>query len=202
MDDLVHAAIDRWPNVPAVYGWLSLARRGQWRLHPQGCGWGANPPEPGETITNPQILGFIDRNYQADSKGCWFFQNGPQRVYVRLDGAPWILHTQPGPDGQLQLGTHTGLVYGPPQHWWLTPDGLLYTQSALGAGLIQDHDLAPLLDHLQLADGRILGDHLDSLSTDQHTLVSLAGDHAPLRLLDDNDVADTLGFIRYPLKPN
>ncbi|WP_323011575.1 DUF2946 family protein [Castellaniella sp.] len=199
MDDLVHAAMARWPDVPAAYGWLSLSRRGQWRLHPHGGGWGTDTPEPGESITSPQILGFIGRNYQTDDSGCWFFQNGPQRVYVRLDGAPWILHTQPGPDTQLQLGTHTGQAYGPPSHWWLTHSGLLYAQSAQGAGLVQDHDLAQLLDHLRLADGRTLGDSLDGLSADQHTMISLAGHDAPLGWLDDNAVADMLGFVRFPV---
>lgn len=198
MDDLVHAAMARWPNVPAAYGWLSLSRRGQWRLHPHGGGWGTEAPEPGESITSPQMLGFIGRNYQTDDRGCWFFQNGPQRVYVRLDGAPWILHTQPGPDAQLQLGTHTGQTYGPPSHWWLTHGGLLYTQSAQGAGLVQDHDLAPLLDHLHLADGRTLGDSLDSLTADQPTLIRLAGHEAPLGWLDDSEVTNTLGFVRFP----
>ncbi|MGB3277244.1 MAG: DUF2946 family protein, partial [Castellaniella sp.] len=30
MDDQVLAAMARWPNVPAVHGWLSLTARGQW----------------------------------------------------------------------------------------------------------------------------------------------------------------------------
>ncbi|XOT98625.1 DUF2946 family protein, partial [Alcaligenes pakistanensis] len=34
---------------------------------------------------------FFNRNYQADEKGRWFIQNGPQRVYVRLDAAPLIV---------------------------------------------------------------------------------------------------------------
>ncbi|MBP7581842.1 MAG: DUF2946 family protein, partial [Vogesella sp.] len=32
MDALVLAAMDKWPNVPAVYGWLRLDARGQWWL--------------------------------------------------------------------------------------------------------------------------------------------------------------------------
>ena len=59
MDASVQDAIARWPDVPAVFGWLSLDPRGRWRLHPQGQ---AAHGGAGESITNTQILGFINRN--------------------------------------------------------------------------------------------------------------------------------------------
>ena len=34
---------------------------------------------------------FIARNYEADEHGRWFFQNGPQRVFVDLELAPLVL---------------------------------------------------------------------------------------------------------------
>ena len=79
MDDVVARSIARWPNVPAVYGWLELDRRGNWRIK-------------GERIANAALREFIARNYEADSRGCWFFQNGPQRVFVRLAYTPWVVH--------------------------------------------------------------------------------------------------------------
>src|SRR3546814_2832342 len=88
MDSSVKAALAKWPDVPAVYGWLSLDERGRWRLHPQGD---AAHGGPGESIDNTQIQAFIGRNYASDSQGRWYFQNGPQRVYVRLDAAPCLL---------------------------------------------------------------------------------------------------------------
>jgi len=90
MDQSVLDAVKRWPNVPAVYGWLSLSARGEWKLHPLGD---AQLGGPGEGISNIQILGFINRNYADQPDGAWFFQNGPQRVYVRLDAAPLIVIT-------------------------------------------------------------------------------------------------------------
>ena len=55
---------------PAVYGWLSLDRRGNWLIK-------------GERDRERSALReFIARNYQADERGRWYFQNGPQRVYV------------------------------------------------------------------------------------------------------------------------
>src|SRR5690242_19523336 len=75
VDESVARSIVKWPNVPAVFGWLELDRRGNWRIK-------------GEKIANAALREFIGRNYERDERGRWFFQNGPQRVYVRLACAP------------------------------------------------------------------------------------------------------------------
>jgi hypothetical protein len=79
MDEMVMRSLVKWPNVPAVYGWLSLDRRGNWRIK-------------GERVTHAALRDFIGRNYAADERGCWFFQNGPQRVFVSLAYTPWVVH--------------------------------------------------------------------------------------------------------------
>jgi hypothetical protein len=79
MDEIVARSMARWPNVPAVYGWLSLDRRGGWRIK-------------GERVGNAALREFIGRNYLADERGCWFFQNGPQRVFVELAYTPLVVH--------------------------------------------------------------------------------------------------------------
>jgi len=79
MDEIVARSLAKWPNVPAVYGWLELDRRGNWLIK-------------GERIGNQALRDFIGRNYEADERGCWFFQNGPQRVYVRLAYTPFVMH--------------------------------------------------------------------------------------------------------------
>jgi hypothetical protein len=79
MDEIVALGMAKWPNVPAVYGWLQLDRRGNWRIK-------------GERVGNPALREFICRNYQPDSRGCWFFQNGPQRVFVALAYTPLVVH--------------------------------------------------------------------------------------------------------------
>lgn len=204
MDEHVLAAMARWPDVPAVHGWLSLSARGHWRLHPEGRGWGVPDETPGETITSPQILAFIGRNYLADDEGRWFFQNGPQRVYVRLDGAPWILGLHLNDRGAPCLQTHTGHPYGPVDRWWLDPDGRLYTQSGAGAGLVVDRDLAQVLDALRTVDGRPLDDWLerpDPAGIAVHLRGAAADDippTAPLGLLPAADPATVLGFVRRP----
>ena len=78
MDEIVARSLAKWPNVPAVYGWLALDRRGNWRIK-------------GQTIGNAALRDFIGRNYQADEKGRWYFQNGPQRVYVSLAYTPLVV---------------------------------------------------------------------------------------------------------------
>jgi len=79
MDAPVGRSMAKWPNVPAVYGWLELDRRGGWRIK-------------GETIGHAGLREFIGRNYAADRHGRWYFQNGPQRVFVRLAYTPLVVH--------------------------------------------------------------------------------------------------------------
>ena len=79
MDESVVRSMAKWPNVPAVYGWLALDRRGNWLIK-------------GERIGNHALRDFIGRNYESDARGCWYFQNGPQRVFVRLSYTPLVAH--------------------------------------------------------------------------------------------------------------
>lgn len=141
MDDAVRAALARWPNVPDVYGWLSLDRRGRWRIK-------------GEVVSNAALAAFIGRNYDVDARGCWYFQNGPQRVFVALEYTPWILRlAAPG-----RLETHTGLPVEHPRRAWLDEEGNLLIDIGNdpepgGMGLVCDRDLAALIEGLTLADG-------------------------------------------------
>lgn len=85
MDSAVARAMAKWPNVPAVYGWLALDRRGNWLIR-------TGTPPRFERIANEALREFIARNYAADDKGRWYFQNGPQRVYVNLAYTPLVVH--------------------------------------------------------------------------------------------------------------
>lgn len=147
MDLSVKQALAKWPNVPAVYGWLSLDERGRWHIHEQGD---ATAGGRGDPITNPQILAFIGRNYAADELGRWYFQNGPQRVYVRLDAAPYVLRRADTSQG---LITHTDVAVKTIAGWWLDDTGRLYAQTDVGGGLIDGRDLASILDQLRVMPG-------------------------------------------------
>jgi hypothetical protein len=101
LDAIVKAAIEKWPNVPHAFGWLLLNGNGDWFIK-------------GSRVENATLINFINRNYCADDQGRWFFQNGPQRVYVRLDSTPYIALLQGEStafDCRFQL--HTGEVVGP-----------------------------------------------------------------------------------------
>lgn len=147
----------RWPDVPDVYGWLSLTERGQWRLHPRADAL-REPASAGEPISSAQIVQFIDRNYACDEHGRWFFQNGPQRVYARLDAAPYILSTADPGQG---LRTHNGLQAGPVAGWWLDDGGRLYARCACGPGLIAGRDAASVMEGLYTLQGQTLLDALE-----------------------------------------
>ena len=158
MDQSVIDALQRWPNVPAVYGWLSLSARGDWRLHPLGD---AQLGKAGEGISNPQILGFMGRNYASEPDGKWFFQNGPQRVYVRLDAAPYAVHVEPK---TATLVTHNNLRIEQVLGWFTDEFGQLYAQTNLGGARIDDRDLITLAEILQTPEGLSLLDALDASS--------------------------------------
>ncbi len=194
MDPSVKDAIARWPDVPAVFGWLSLDARGRWRLHPQGL---AAQGGPGESITNTQILGFINRNYERDDAGRWFFQNGPQRVYLRLDAAPYVLRLS---DDNRRLVTHTDVAVETVSSWWLDDAGQLYATTPQGPGIVLDRDLPALLERLVTQDGAPLLDVLDGLTPEQAIGIALPGAYSvsPLRLIKQADVAATLGFQANP----
>ena len=119
----------RWPDVPAVYGWLALDRRGQWQLR---------VPDIGrfERIGNLALREFIARNYQGDERGRWYFQNGPQRVYVRLAYAPLVLHYE-GP----ALVDHCGRPTRA-DATYLDEEGSVLVLGERGLGLLDDRDLA------------------------------------------------------------
>src|SRR3954454_23256827 len=91
MDEIVKAALRKWPNVPDCYGWLALDARGDWYMRDDRVqAAGPFPQVKGSRIDHEKLREFIERNYERDEHGCWFFQNGPQRVYVELEAAPWV----------------------------------------------------------------------------------------------------------------
>lgn len=194
MDEDVLAAMARWPQVPAVAGWLSLDPRGNWRLHPQGD---ADAGGRGEAITNDRILAFFNRNYAAEADGRWFVQNGPQRVYVRIDGAPLVLRT--GGDGAT-LQTHTGHPVTRIDAWWLDDAGRLFASTNVGPAMIEDRDLDAVVQGLCLPDGSPAADRLadgDSIDALRYPAGGLDA-AAPFTELAAADVPARLGFAALP----
>jgi hypothetical protein len=95
MDDLVQQAMRKWPNVPHCHGWLGLDDRGDWYMRDDAVqALGPFPQSKGSKLTHTKLIEFIQRNYAHDEFGQWFFQNGPQRVYVELMSAPFVWRIQ------------------------------------------------------------------------------------------------------------
>lgn len=148
MDESVIRAMQRWPNVPDVYGWLRLDRRGNWLVR-TGTGPGAEVQF--ERIGNAAFVDFISRNYQPDARGRWYFQNGPQRVFVALDGAPWVFRLD---DAGRDWLAHTGAPAGAARKLLFDEKDGVWLVTALGAGGVLDRDLPALLDALRGSGGR------------------------------------------------
>lgn len=96
MDDQVLRSLMKWPNVPDCFGWLALDRRGQWRMRDE---FTQQNKLPGHVIKHAALNECIARNYACDERGRYFFQNGPQRVFITLDATPWIVRINPSNEG-------------------------------------------------------------------------------------------------------
>jgi hypothetical protein len=153
MDDLVKVALKKWPNVPACFGWLGLDSRGQWWMRDdraQHCGTfsGGAPGAKGSHLRHDKLIEFIGRNYEREATGphagAWFFQNGPQKVYIELESTPLIMRVSAN-NGKAFVSTHTGQATQV-QRCLLDEAGRLYLATDLGLGLVHTQDMAPAAD--------------------------------------------------------
>jgi len=124
---------------------------------------------PGNVIQHVALNEFISRNYAHDSLGRYFFQNGPQRVFITLDVTPWIARIIPSESGP-QLSTQCGTKIKPhsalsdekgniyiagsiPQSLPDQIDGTVFTQTeSLSIALLHDHDLDLFSDQSQIKE--------------------------------------------------
>lgn len=162
MDQNVLDALNKWPNVPECFGWLALDRRGQWRMRNEES---QSQELLGEIIKHAALQHAITKNYARDSKGRFFFQNGPQRVFIDLAYTPWIIRIYPDDNETWLLQTTTGQVVEPIQclvdqagQVLIEADFVVKTLSQVftnsfetqilrGVGLLHDHDLDLFASH-------------------------------------------------------
>ena len=148
MDEIVLAALAKWPNVPACHGWLALDARGQWFMRDEACQRaGAFPQPKGSPIRHDKLLAFIQRNYEADARGAWYFQNGPQRVYVTLEAAPLVLRLLE--DGGVEAHTGERLAV---HEAVLDKQGWLYLHTPRGLGLVHSQDMHRAAERIEAGD--------------------------------------------------
>ena len=143
MDDQVLRGMAKWPNVPAVYGWLRLDRRGNWLIRD-------------EAVANRTVAEYIGRNYERDGDGRWFFQNGPQRVFVELEYTPFVYRALNAVGQPLRIEAHTGQPATALTGAWIDEEGALLLETEHGIGVVHDHDLEAVLPALIDANGNAL----------------------------------------------
>lgn len=210
MDTIVKQALIKWPNVPHCFGWLGLDARGAWRMQTlQNSNKSASETQakklPSEKIRHPVLLDFINRNYSHDAQGRWYFQNGPQRVYIDLESTPYIART----DSSGLFVLHTGAPIARVQTVWLSEQGKIYLQdkdkNKDRVALLDDRDMAQCLAHVHL-DGSIIKDEhlLAWLETPKGASLSLQwqGQFIPIKHILEQNVAAHFGFIRLPRRAN
>lgn len=188
----------KWPNVPSVFGWLSLDRRGQWLLK-------------GERVANPGIAEFFGRNYSHDDNGRWFLQNGPQRVFVALDYTPFVYRVTSAGAAQLALIAHSGGAAGEIRSAYVDDNGRMLLETSLGIGLVHDLDLELLIPHFRdhggmTPDETALDAAFDALQAgrDPQLLLTTGSTGTaiiPVRPIRAADVPVRFGFIARPLQP-
>jgi len=145
MDDIVRQAMAKWPNVPHCYGWLGLDERGNWYMRDDRTQQtGPFPQSKGSLLRHEKLIDFIQRNYDRDPQGQWYFQNGPQRVYVELQATPWIFRLAP----DQAVSSHSGQ---PAQVKASLVDetGRLYLDTDVGFGLVHTQDVGLASDAIE-----------------------------------------------------
>ena len=148
MDDIVKQALAKWPNVPHCYGWLGLDARGNWYMRDDRTqAEGPFPLAKGSMLRHEKLIDFIQRNYDHDDEGQWFFQNGPQRVYVELEAAPFVWRIADG--AGFAVTAHTGQAPGAISACLLDEHGRLFLAAPLGLGLVHTQDVGLAADAVE-----------------------------------------------------
>jgi len=155
MDDLVYQAMRKWPNVPDCYGWLGLDARGEYWMRDmqvqQAGSFKAGCQSPlsggkGSRVDHVALKGFMGRNYQPDERGCWYFQNGPQKVFVELELAPLSCRLSLSDTTEVLL--HTGAI-DRLNRIWVDEMGVVYAEASKGLAVVHSWDVAIVANWLE-----------------------------------------------------
>ena len=150
MDDLVQQALRKWPNVPHCHGWLALDDRGDWYIRDDATqAQGFYPAAKGSKLLHSKLIAFIQRNYASDPQGQWYFQNGPQRVYVELMSTPFVWRIQADLSVIDMQGQQQDIEY-----CVLDQEGRVYLKTKQGLGLVHSQDVVLAAQALELGQWR------------------------------------------------
>jgi hypothetical protein len=189
MDDIVKQAMAKWPNVPHCYGWLALDARGAWRMRDERA---QQLNLPGDKLNQPTLVGFINRNYAADERGCWYFQNGPQRVYLNLEATPFIARTDP----QQGLLVQTGEALGPIERACMTDAGELIVASGGKVAKVDDRDMAQMMLEMRIDGEAASDDALMAWMEGGPGILTLG--QVTVERIRQSAVPEAFGFVQMP----
>ena len=202
MDEQVLRSLIKWPNVPDCYGWLALDRRGQWRMRDE---FTQQNNLPGQVIVHQALNEFISRNYARDAQGGYFFQNGPQRVFITLDATPWITRMIPSEQGtQLLTQCQTKLD---PTAALSDENGNIYIVGNISQTIYEDSDRGKF--SIKENEGiALLHDHDLDLFSELAALREEAcsfggswnwhGKQLPLDPIHSSELAERFGYVAKP----
>jgi len=193
MDDIVKKAMAKWPNVPHCYGWLALDARGAWRMRDERA---QHLGLAGDKVIQQALLGFINRNYTVDERGCWYFQNGPQRVYLNLETTPYVARTDPQQGLVLQTGEPLAALDGA----YMTGIGELIVQSDGKVAQVDDRDVAQLLTAMEAGGVPVTDDALMAWLDGGAGELTLRYKErrVPVARIERDRVPERFGFTRLP----
>jgi hypothetical protein len=193
MDQRAEHTLANWPAAKAVYGWLSLDRRGNWLIK-------------GERVSNSRITDYIARNYTCDGEGRWYVQYGLQQVFVALEYTPFVLRVADSSDAVHRLVTHDRRRVITVRSAWLDEAGSLLLETEHGVGVADDRDLERLLPgfkgpHESPLSDAALATAIERLQRggDAGLVFSYRERVAPIKLIASGTAAERFGFVRRPL---
>jgi len=154
LDPTIISAIAKWPGVPFCYGWLFLDRRGSFRIRNE---YSQKHHLPGEIIKHKGLCDTIRKNICFDTHKQFFFQNGPQRVYLSLAYCPYVVRLIPDQKNLWVLQNHLSEEISPTR-CFLDEKGNILLEFV--ARVMQCSDTPPLLfQETQIRTIALLHDH-------------------------------------------
>ena len=114
------------------------------RVQELGTFQSGNPGSKGSVLRHEKLIEFIHRNYEADAQGRWYFQNGPQRVFIELEVTPHIWRIS----DEFEVTSHTGKD-SKIEACLVDENGHVYLQTSLGFGLVHSLDVERVAEALE-----------------------------------------------------
>jgi len=143
MDDIVIRGMLKWPDVPAVYGWLSLDRRGSWMIK--------NVSGRFERIANPRSTSSSPGTTRPTPKGAGTSRTDRSGYTSPSTYTPWVYRLDDTGEGLL---THTGAAPRALEALFVDDAGGLLLEADMGIGVLLDRDLPAFVERLADPRGR------------------------------------------------